>query len=241
MNKTWIKLLSLIVIIALVIVLFERTNLYLYLNLDSFNHYHNQILHFEQQHLVEFTVGYIIAYIFLIALCVPGTILFDLLAGFIYGPIVGTVLVLICYLSGAVLNFILVRFMLYDLFSRKFGHLQSVIVREGGMRSTAINLIGLRFIPVIPFWLINILAAVLGIPFWVFATTTFLGIIPTSVVYVLIGHGVRTHLNNNQPITMAMLTEPHIWVPLLLLAMLILIPNFIKMIRKKKSQPQGQG
>lgn len=241
MNKTWIKLLSLIVIIALVIVLFERTNLYLYLNLDSFNHYHNQILHFEQQHLVEFTVGYIIAYIFLIALCVPGTILFDLLAGFIYGPIVGTILVLICYLSGAVLNFILVRFMLYDLFSRKFGHLQSVIVREGGMRSTAINLIGLRFIPVIPFWLINILAAVLGIPFWVFATTTFLGIIPTSVVYVLIGHGVRTHLNNNQPITMAMLTEPHIWVPLLLLAMLILIPNFIKMIRKKKSQPQGQG
>lgn len=241
MNKTWIKLLSLIVIIALVIVLFERTNLYLYLNLDSFNHYHNQILHFEQQHLVEFTVGYIMAYILLIALCVPGTILFDLLAGFIYGPIVGTVLVLICYLSGAVLNFILVRFMLYDLFSRKFGHLQSVIVREGGMRSTAINLIGLRFIPVIPFWLINILAAVLGIPFWVFATTTFLGIIPTSVVYVLIGHGVRTHLNNNQPITMSMLTEPHIWVPLLLLAMLILIPNFIKMIRKKKSQPQGQG
>ncbi len=236
MKKTWIKLLGVAIIITLMVIILRKTDLYRYLNLDSFNHYHNQILQFEQSHLLEFLVGYIITYIVLIALCVPGTILFDLLAGFIYGPVYGSCLVLFCYLSGALLNFTLVRFLLFDIFHRKFGHLHSVIMRDGGLRSTAINLIGLRFIPVVPFWLINILAAVLGISFSVFALTTFIGIIPTSIVYVLIGNGVRTHLNENQPITMAMLTEPHIWVPLVLLAMLILIPNLVKIFRNKKNR-----
>lgn len=234
MKKTWIKLLSVVIVIGAVIIILRQTDVYRYLNLESFNHYHNQILQFEQSHLLEFLIGYIVAYIVLIALCVPGTILFDLLAGFLYGPFAGSCLVLFCYLSGALLNFTLVRFLLFDIFHRKFGHLHSVIMREGGLRSTAINLIGLRFIPVVPFWLINILAAVLGIPFSIFVITTFIGIIPTSIVYVLIGNGVRTHLNENQPITMAMLTEPHIWVPLVLLAMLILIPNLVKMIRNKQ-------
>lgn len=222
------------------IVLFEHLHLYTYLNLDSFNRYHNQILYFEQQHILEFTLVYIISYIALIACCVPGTIVFDLIAGFIYGPFIGFLLVLCCYLLGAILNFSLVKLLFQDLFRRRFGHLQHLVLHERGIRATAVNLIGLRFIPVIPFWLLNILAAVLGIPFWVFVGTTFIGIIPTSIVYVLIGHGVRDHLRENQPITMEMLTEPKLWVPMILLALLILIPSLVRSIRKKLKASQLQ-
>ena len=40
-------------------------------------------------------------------------------------------------------------------------------------------------------------------------------------------------MRENQPITMAMLTEPKLWVPMVMLALLILIPNLIRSIRKK--------
>lgn len=233
MKKKLFKLFIFILLAVICAVLFERLHLYLYLNLDSFNRYHNEILEFEQQHMFEFTVGYIISYIVLIACCVPGTIVFDLIAGFVYGPFIGTFMVLGCYLFGAILNFLLARFLLKDMFKRRFGHLQHLVLNERGMQATALNLIGLRFIPVIPFWVLNILAAVLEIPFLIFVVTTFIGIIPTSIVYVLIGHGVRDHLRSNQPITMEMLAEPKLWVPMFLLALLILIPNLVRSIRKK--------
>jgi uncharacterized membrane protein YdjX (TVP38/TMEM64 family) len=238
MKKKIVKLFILMFVALIFAGFFEHLHLYTYLSLDSFNRYHNQILYFEQQHMLEFTLVYILSYIVLIACCVPGTIVFDLIAGFIYGPFIGTFLVLSCYLLGAILNFSLVKLLFKDLFKRRFGHLQHLVLHERGIRATAINLIGLRFIPVIPFWLLNVLAAVLGIPFWIFVGTTFLGIIPTSIIYVLIGHGVRDHLRENQPITMAMLTEPKLWVPLVLLALLILIPNIVRSIRKKiKASP----
>ncbi len=239
MKKKILKLLIFVFLALTFAMLFEHLHLYTYLNLDSFNRYHNQILGFEQQHIFEFTVVYIISYIVLIACCVPGTIIFDLIAGFIYGPFVGVFLVISCYLLGAIVNFSLVKILFRDILRKRFGHLQHLVLNERGMSATALNLIGLRFIPVIPFWLLNILAAILGIPFWIFVGTTFIGIIPTSIVYVLIGHGVREHMRENQPITMAMLTEPKLWVPMVMLALLILIPNLIRSIRKKlKAQQQ---
>lgn len=233
MKKKILKLLIFVFLALTFAMLFEHLHLYTYLNLDSFNRYHNQILNFEQQHIFEFTVVYIISYIVLIACCVPGTIIFDLIAGFIYGPFIGVFLVLSCYLLGAIVNFSLVKILFRDILRKRFGHLQHLVLNERGMSATALNLIGLRFIPVIPFWLLNILAAILGIPFWIFVGTTFIGIIPTSIVYVLIGHGVREHMRENQPITMAMLTEPKLWVPMVMLALLILVPNFIRSICKK--------
>lgn len=239
MKRTLFKFLGLFIVIAILLVIFERYHLWMYLSVDGFNRYHDEILHFEQHHIFEFTAFYIAAYVILIACCIPGTILFDLLAGFIYGPIIGSILVIFCYLTGAIVNFILVRFLLYDLLHKHFAHLRHVILKENGLKSTAINLIGLRFIPVIPFWLLNIVAAVVQIPLWVFVITTFLGIIPTSVIYVLIGNGVRIQMQYHQPVTLNSLANPTLLGPLILLGLLILVPNLIRSYRKKNPPRQS--
>lgn len=235
MNKNLYKIIGLLLAATIIAIIFKRYDLSLYLSLDGFNRYHQQILDFEQKHLLEFTFVYIISYIVLIACCIPGTILFDLLAGFIYGPFIGFLLVIFCYLTGAVVNFLLVRYLLHDLLHKRFSHLHHLIVSgNGGMKSAAYNLIALRFIPVIPFWVLNILAAVLGIPLSVFAITTFIGIIPSSFIWVLIGSGVRSHMAEHQVLTMAIFADPKFWVPLLVLTLMVLIPNLIKMYRNKK-------
>lgn len=228
------KLLTFFITMAIIVGLFERYHLYAYLNLEGFNKHRNQILEFEQLHLLEFTIAYIVSYILLIAACIPGTILFDLLAGFLFGPITGSFLVLFSYLTGAVVNFIVVKFLFNDFLSHKFGHLKHLVARDG-MKSTVLNLIGLRFIPVIPFWLLNILAALLDIPLKIFIITTFLGIIPTSIIYVMIGHGVRSQLDLNQPLDLAVLSNPKLWLPLIILGALIVVPNLIRSWHKHKS------
>ena len=120
MKKKLFKIFIFVLLAFIFAVIFERLHLYMYLNLDSFNRYHNKILDFEQLHMFEFTTAYILSYIVLIACCIPGTIVFDLIAGFIYGPFVGTFMVLFCYLSGAILNFLLARFLLKDILDLVF-------------------------------------------------------------------------------------------------------------------------
>lgn len=232
-KKNSYKVAGLLIFIAIVVMLFEYLHISSYLSLDSFNKYRVQILDYEQRYTLEFTIGYIVSYILLIAACIPGTILFDLLAGFLFGPFWGTIIVLGSYLSGAIVNFILVKYFLKELLTHKFGHLKHIVAKDN-LKSTAINLIGLRFIPVIPFWLLNILAAILNIPCKMFAITTFIGIIPTSVIYVLIGHGVRDQLSLNKPLTMSVISNPRLWVPLIFLGLIIVIPNIIRNIRKRK-------
>lgn len=232
MNKLWYRLLGIGISALVIYMLFNHYGLWSYLSLDGFNHYHQQILEFEQKHVISFTVIYIISYIILIACCIPGTILFDLLAGFIYGTVLGTPIVLVSYLSGAILNFILVRTLFKDVLHQKFSHLRHIVLRDGGRKRTAYNLIGLRFIPIIPFWLLNILAAILDIPLITFIITTFIGIIPTSVIYIMIGNGVRSQLAANAKVSLDVLTNPELWIPLVLLALLIIIPNVYKSFKK---------
>lgn len=232
MNKLWYRLLGIGISALVIYMLFNHYGLWSYLSLDGFNHYHQQILEFEQKHVISFTLIYILSYIVLIACCIPGTILFDLLAGFIYGTVLGTPIVLVSYLSGAILNFILVRTLFKDVLHQKFSHLRHIVLRDGGRTRTAYNLIGLRFIPIIPFWLLNILAAILDIPLITFIITTFIGIIPTSVIYVMIGNGVRSQLAENAKVSLDVLTNPELWIPLVLLALLIIIPNLYKSFKK---------
>lgn len=241
MKKNVYKFGAFLLVIAIIVLLVKRYHLFAYLNLEGFNLYRQQILAFEQTHRIEFTVGYIISYVVLIAACIPGTILFDLLAGFIFGSIIGSFMVIFSYLFGAVLNFLLVKFLFKDLLTHKFGHLRHVVAKDDNLKSAAINLIGLRFIPVIPFWLLNILAAILDIPLKLFVLTTFIGIIPTSIIYVLIGSGVREELSLDKPLTMDVISNPKLWIPLIALGLIILIPNIVRNIRKRRHLKKLRG
>lgn len=230
MNKNIVKLLGFILLIIIVVMLFDKYHLSRYLGISGFNYYHDQILNLKEEYPVEFMVIYVVSYILLIAAFIPGTIIMDLLAGFIYGPYWGTVVVVFSYLLGATSNFILIRYFFYDVFHRKFSYLRDVVPIGKASSSIVLDFIGLRFIPVIPFWMINILAAILEVPLWLFTLTTFIGIIPSSVIYVFIGTNVRGQISEET------FLQPKLWVPLLILATMTLLPNVIKIYRKWRSR-----
>lgn len=174
-----------------------------------------------------FIVEYMLIYILLISCCMPGTILFDLLAGFLFGIYWGTLLTVVTYLIGATVNFLIIRYVFKGLFIGKFTKFKK-LVKGSKPKYLFFNLASLRLIPVIPFWALNIASALVDVGLVTFTLSTLLGIIPTSFIYAMIGDGVHQTLAKHQHLSPHILTDPKIWLPLICIAALMLLPNFIK-------------
>ena len=225
-----IKLSILIAVILLFIAVINYYHINDYLSLKGFNNYHNQLMSFETRHPYEFIAIYVVIYIVLIALCIPGTILLDLIAGFVFGSIFGSIIVILSYSVGSLLNFLLIRFFFKDMLVDRFDKFKAIIHGSGNY-GLLVNLIGLRLIAVIPFWILNIAAAILNVKLSTFLISTIIGIIPSSIIYAVIGAGVHDTFLMQQELTTDALLNPKIWLPVIFMAILLLLPNFIKLYK----------
>ncbi len=230
LKKIIIKTCILILIIASLVFIAKYFHVKEYLSIEGFNKYRDQIIMFQQANIEKFVLGYIIAYIVLIACCIPGTILFDLIAGFLFGYFWGTLLVVFSYSVGAVINFLLIKYIFKEVFAHKFNKFKNLVQSENKSR-VVLNLIGLRLIPIIPFWVLNIVTALLNVSLKVFLFSTVIGIIPASIIYVIIGDGIRDVVNQNQQLTIHSIMNVKILLPLFFMSFLMFIPTIVKKIK----------
>ena len=86
----------------------------------------------------------------------------------------------------------------------------------------------------VPFWLVNLVPAFLGVPLVTFAWTTLVGIIPGTVVYVAVGNGLGATLEAGGDPDLGLVFEPAILLPLLGLAVLSLLPVLYKRIKGRR-------
>ncbi len=125
---------------------------------------------------IVFMLVYATACIF----AVPAS-LFCLAAGFIWGWMLGGTYTVIGGLFGAIASFYVARFVGEGLIHR-FGRLGQFVAKQAdhaGFRS----LLVLRFIPGIPFAVLNYGAGVAGVRFRDYVAATFLGILPPTFVF----------------------------------------------------------
>lgn len=107
--------------------------------------------------------------------------LFVIAAGLIWGWLGGAVYSIVGGLTGAIASFYVGRFVGEGLLAR-FGRLGAAVARQvdhAGFRS----LLVLRFIPGIPFAVLNYGAGVTGVRFRDFALSTFIGMTPPMFVF----------------------------------------------------------
>lgn len=234
-RKNLFKVLLAILVVALFVFLVQYFHLRSYLSIEGFNHYRNDIVSYESENPNLFVLGYILLYVAIIACCIPGTIVFDLLAGFIFGYFWGSLLVIFSYLTGAVLNFIIVRYFFKSSLEHKFGKFKHFI-HGTGKYGLMLNLISLRLIAVIPFWVLNIAAALINVRMSTFIISTLIGITPMSIIYVIIGDGVHDTLASGQELSADVLVNPKIWMPLFCMAIILMLPNIIKGIKANKAR-----
>ena len=89
-------------------------------------------------------------------------------------------------------------------------------------------LLALRLVPLFPFWIVNLAAAVAEIRLAVFVPATLIGIAPASFILSSIGAGVGTILAEGKTPDLSVLFSAHILLPLAGLALLSLLPTVFR-------------
>ena len=134
-------------------------------------------------------LGFIALYALLTLFMLPASIL-TVASGFLFGVYVGAPAVVIGATIGACGLFMAAKTSLQDMLKGVAGPFISKMEKEYN-ESPFAYLFTLRLIPVFPFAVANIAPALLGAKFRDYLVTTAIGIIPGTVAYSLIGHGLR--------------------------------------------------
>ena len=87
-------------------------------------------------------------------------------------------------------------------------------------------------IPVVPFFVANLIPACLGVTAGRFAWTTLIGIIPGTLVFTWVGAGLGAVFARGESPDLGIIFDPHILGPMLGLAALSLLPVVIKAVRR---------
>jgi len=173
---------------------------------------------------------YVGVYAVLVALSVPGGALLTITGGFLFGTWLGAACAMIGATAGATGIFLAARAGLGGL-AQRAGPLVGRL--EAGFRADAFNyLLVLRLVPIFPFWLVNLVPALVGVRLTTFALATFLGIIPGSFVYASIGNGLGSFVEEPDA---GILFGPSILLPVVGLAALALVPVVYKHWRVKRN------
>lgn len=169
------------------------------------------------------------------AVSLPGMVWVTLAAGFLFGTLVGTVSVVFGATAGAVVIFLVARYALADVLRAKAGKWIEKVDKE--MADGQVSyLLTVRLIPVIPFWIANLVPAFLEVKTKTFAWTTFVGIIPVVAIYCSVGAGIGALLAAGQePNLGAILADPKVILPLVGLVGLSILPIILRKLKQSKA------
>lgn len=164
----------------------------------------------------------------------PGAVWMTLLGGYLFGPVWGAGLVFVAATGGAVAVFLLARTAWGGAGGARMESLPGIAALTDGLRDHAFStLLAARLLPVLPFWVVNLIPALIGVRLRVFVVATALGIVPGTLIYVSLGAGLADMMEQPDP---DLLFRPDIFLPLLGLAVLALLPV---LWRKRRMPPPG--
>jgi uncharacterized membrane protein YdjX (TVP38/TMEM64 family) len=185
-------------------------------------------------------LAYVAAYIVATTVAMPGIAVLTMLGGFLFGWSLGAALTVVGATLGAITIFLFARGLFGPHAIARFGapgeRLAACLRRDAGP-----YLLALRLVPVFPFFLINLVSALVGVPLRTYAITTLLGIIPATVVYALAGSGLGTMLDRGGTITPASVLTPEVIAGLLGLSALALAAIPVRRWAERRVAARGEG
>jgi pyruvate/2-oxoglutarate dehydrogenase complex dihydrolipoamide dehydrogenase (E3) component/uncharacterized membrane protein YdjX (TVP38/TMEM64 family) len=180
------KKIALLVLIAALATGFFYFDLHQLLTLEGLK---SGLVQFEEwQAERPFLVGgvFLLLYVIVTALSLPGAAIMTLAAGALFGLAWGTLIVSFASSIGATLAFLVSRYLLQDTVQKRFGERLKAI-NEGIEREGAFYLFTLRLVPIFPFFLINLLMGLTTIRALTFYWVSQIGMFAGTLVYVNAG------------------------------------------------------
>jgi uncharacterized membrane protein YdjX (TVP38/TMEM64 family) len=232
----WARFVPIAVIVAALAAV-VLSGAYRHLSLDTLRDSRAALDAFVAENRLLALAMYILAYALAVTISMPGALVFTLTGGFLFGPWVGGGAAIIAATIGATGVFLAARSAFGNsLRARAGGWLTRL---EAGFRENAFNyLLALRLFPGAPFFIVNLVPALLNVSLRDFAAATFIGIIPGTLVYASVGNGLRAAFNagadvNPATAARALLSSPAVILPIVGLIALALAPIVYKALQRK--------
>lgn len=186
-------------------------------------------------HYVLTSLAFILIYALIVVISLPGAIFLTLAGGFLFGLFPGVIYNVIAATLGALIVFVAARTGFGADIARRIQQRGGAIARLQGslQRNEWSVLLTMRLIPVLPFFITNLVPAFVGVRFWVFAVTTFVGIIPADVIYTSIGAGLGEVFARGEQPDLHILLRPIFLYPLIGLAVLAMLPLVLNWFNRK--------
>jgi uncharacterized membrane protein YdjX (TVP38/TMEM64 family) len=211
---------------------------------------------FIAMHEVSAVAAYIALYVVVVALSVPVGIYLTVIGGILFGAVLGGLAAMVGATIGAICIFLIARSAIGEHLVRRAGPLAEKLA--SGFRADAFSyLLFLRLVPIFPFWLVNLVAALVGVRLMSFAAATALGVIPATFVFAFVGAGLSSVIAAQQAAYQFCLAAgradcrlkfhmdaaitPELLAALAALGVLALIPIVVKRLRARSrlARPLG--
>jgi len=223
-------------IVVLLVALIGAFTLRDFFSFETLSENREALLAFRDAHYAA-TVGVFIAgYAAIVAFSLPGATIATLTGGFLFSTFPGALFNVTGATLGAIGIFLAARWGLGDRLAARMNASTGTVrrIKQGIDENQWEMLFLIRLVPAVPFFVANLVPALVGVPLSRFAITTFLGIIPGAVVYTSVGAGLGEVFARGERPDLGIIFEPQILLPILGLAALAALPMVLRAIRGKK-------
>jgi uncharacterized membrane protein YdjX (TVP38/TMEM64 family) len=156
------------------------------LNPDAILARRDRLREMADGHRLLAVTAFVATYIVATSFTLPVAAALSLLGGFLFGAWLGAAAVLVGATAGALLVFLVARSAVGAVLRERAGPLYAKVADN--MRENAFAyLLFMRLVPLFPFFLVNLVAALVDIRVRTFVIATALGIAPATFLYVSLG------------------------------------------------------
>jgi len=185
-NEVYKKRFIILAVFILVVFVVHYLGLASYISIKNIKQNRLLLETYIRYNYFESVLIYISMYIFLTSFALPVAFIMAMAGGFLFGTFKGALYASIGATIGSSIAFLIVRYLIGNWIHDRFGKRLKKFNKE--LKKYGYSyLLSIHFVSVIPLFLINIFAGLANVSVWTFFWTTFIGVIPGTLVYAFAG------------------------------------------------------
>ena len=208
-----------------------------YLSFDTLRDQREALLAYRDSHYAAAVLIFLAVYVAIVATSIPGATIISLTGGFLFSIFPGLLLNVMGATVGATLLFLAVRFGFGDALVSRIDSSSGRVkrIKDGIDENQWSVLFAMRLLPLVPFFVANLLPALMGVPLYRYVVTTALGIIPGTFLYTSAGAGLGAVFDAGELPDASSFLEPRYLVIVILVVCAALVPSIWKRWQGKRT------
>jgi uncharacterized membrane protein YdjX (TVP38/TMEM64 family) len=207
-----------------------------YLSFRALAEHRDALIAFRDANYMATAAVFILAYALIVAFSLPGATIATLTGGFLFATFPGALFNVAAATIGATAIFLAAQTSVGSRLGARLEGSEGLVkkIKDGIDANQWSMLFLIRLVPVVPFFVANLVPAFLDVPLRRYVVSTFFGIMPGAVVYTSVGAGLNEVFARGETPDLGIIFEPHILFPILGLCALALLPVLLKAVRGKR-------